>query len=184
MTLFLRAPPSYASISVLSKLKALQESSSFLEFIIVFPLFYFCSYKKPGTKLLFCSILWSPVCIVIMTVFILSALSIYFEVRNMEIAERVWNLRAIYFVMGALIFMLLWRIGWLYYCVQLRKYNLKLAPQQVWQNLTYRACLDQFQEINDMEKLEFFYSSSIEKFPQIEKYLTQAFKSKKSQLGA
>ncbi len=182
-TLFLAEPPTYASKLVLSKLKALNESSSFIEYLIVFPIFYFCSYKQPGTKLLFCSILWSYICIAILSIATFGALLIYFDVRNMELIERAWNLRAISFALGALAFMTLWRIGWLYCCVQLRKYNLKFAPQEVWLNPTYRERLDQFQAINDMEKLEVFYSSTVRDFPEIEKYLTAAFRRQKSHLN-
>ncbi|MCH9633482.1 MAG: hypothetical protein S4CHLAM7_02070 [Chlamydiae bacterium] len=186
-TFFLGASPTYASIVVLSKLKALKPNSSFIkliiEIIIAVPISYFCSYKKPGTKLLFCSILWSCICIATLLMAIFSALSIFFEVRNMELLKQGWNLRAICFVMGALTFTTLWRIGWLYCCVKLRKYNFKLRYQQVWQNPTYKEYLDRFQKINDMEKLRVFYSFTVRECPEIEKFLTCAFKKKESQLN-
>ncbi len=174
--LYIREAPSYASKAVLSKLNVLNESSFFIELFIAFPVFYFCNYKKPGTKLLFCSVIWSYISIVALTVLTFSALAIYYKVRNLGLVERAWNVQAICFVIAVLVFMTLWRTGWLYLCTQLRKQNLKLGYQQVYQNETYKARLDRIEEINNIEKLNAFYSSCVREFPKIEKFLTAAFK--------
>ncbi len=100
----------------------------------------------------------------------------------MEYLTALWNVRASRILIGSHLIAALHQIGWLYCCVRLRKDNLKNGYEKVVQNPTYKASLDQFQVMHDSESLNTFYSSAVKEFPEIEKYLTRAYKRQKLQL--
>lgn len=178
ITSFIKSSPSYGSKFLLSSLNLLDQSFVFILLIIGFLLFYFCSYRKPGTKLLFFAIVWSSTCIPILVYRFLLFCS-YYAINNMNSFEGDWNLRAASFLMGLLAFQTLWELGWLYFSIQLRKYNFNLAYEKTYQNPTYKEHLDQLLAINNIDKLKALYSSKVKEFPEIKNVLAYSFKRRK-----
>lgn len=180
----LRTTPAHANLLVFSKLKTLSKiSSSLVEFFIAAPFFYYCSYKKPGTKLLFCSIIWNCFGLVFLALATTHAAMIYLiKVRNLGIAEQAWNRPAIFFAIAALAILAIYKVVWIYCCIKLRKYNFKWADDRVKNNTVYQNRLNQMKEVENMNMLDAIYSASVQEFPELEKYLTQAYEKKKAQL--
>lgn len=180
----LKIAPQHPSKFVLSKLNAIQEStSSFIEgLIIVLPFFYFCNYKKTGTRLLTGTIIWSYFAIAVLSWFLFGAVLFYLKLRQLQAPGLSWHLWAMRFTIVFSIVEITRRAIWLRSSKKMKRLNILLQLTELAESPTYKAIVDRFDEITDMDELTQFYSSSVRKHPEIEKNLTTYFREKKDRL--